>query len=321
MQVVLHILAVIGIILLCILAFILLLTLAILFIPVRYRICFSYLGKEAVAGRFTWLFRVLHVPFFYRDGKTSCELRVFGINLSKCFGGHKKKETKDQTSKKRAQTPKKGTETTEKPKESQGENTITEETDVSYLKQNITYSESEPPDEEADAETTARSEKPVKRRENPLKKVLKKIKETFQLLHDLWRKWLQFLKKEKELAQRIKKYIAFLRDDSVSDMVCILKDNVIHLWRKLKPKKIKGYLHFGTGDPCSTGEILGFLSFLYTASRGELRIQPEFEKACFEGELEIKGRITVFTLVWILYKVVFSEEWDKFQKAYRKVRR
>ena len=86
-------------------------------------------------------------------------------------------------------------------------------------------------------------------------------------------------------------------------------------------EKIKGYLHFGTGDPCSTGEILGILSFLYVAGRGELRIVPEFDEACLEGEIEIRGRITVFTLLWILYKVVFSEEWDKFQKAYQKVRR
>lgn len=289
MQMVLHILAVIGIILLCILAFLLFLALAILCIPVRYRIQFSYLGKEAVAGRFTWLFRVLHVPFSYRDGQTSYELRVFGINLSKIFGRRKKKTTKDQKSKKSTQTPRKNPKTTDKTKESLEENTITEETDVSCLKQNITF--------------------------------FKKIKEAFQLLRDLWRKWLRFLKKEKELAKRIRKYIAFLRDDSVSDMVCILKDNVIHLWRKLKPKKIKGYLHFGTGDPCSTGEILGVLSFLYVAGRGELRIVPEFDKACLEGEIEIRGRITVFTLLWILYKVVFSEEWDKFQKAYQKVRR
>lgn len=289
MQMVLHILAVIGIILLCILAFLLLLALAILFIPVRYRIQFSYLGKEAVAGRFTWLFRVLHIPFSYRDGQTSYELRVFGINLSKIFGRRKKKTTKDQKSKKSTQTPRKNSKTTDKTKESLEENTITEETDVSCLKQNITF--------------------------------LKKIKEAFQLIRDLWRKWLRFLKKEKELAKRIRKYIAFLRDDSVSDMVCILKDNVIHLWRKLKPKKIKGYLHFGTGDPCSTGEILGVLSFLYVAGRGELRIVPEFDEACLEGEIEIRGRITVFTLLWILYKVVFSEEWDKFQKAYQKVRR
>lgn len=289
MQMVLHILAVIGIILLCILAFLLLLALAILFIPVRYRIQFSYLGKEAVAGRFTWLFRVLHIPFSYRDGQTSYELRVFGINLSKIFGRRKKKTTKDQKSKKSTQTPRKNSKTTDKTKESLEENTITEETDVSCLKQNITF--------------------------------FKKIKEAFQLLRDLWRKWLRFLKKEKELAKRIRKYIAFLRDDSVSDMVCILKDNVIHLWRKLKPKKIKGYLHFGTGDPCSTGEILGVLSFLYVAGRGELRIVPEFDEACLEGEIEIRGRITVFTLLWILYKVVFSEEWDKFQKAYQKVRR
>lgn len=289
MQMVLHILAVIGIILLCILAFLLFLALAILFIPVRYRIQFSYLGKEAVAGRFTWLFRVLHIPFSYRDGQTSYELRVFGINLSKIFGRRKKKTTKDQKSKKSTQTPRKNSKTTDKTKESLEENTITEETDVSCLKQNITF--------------------------------FKKIKEAFQLLRDLWRKWLRFLKKEKELAKRIRKYIAFLRDDSVSDMVCILKDNVIHLWRKLKPKKIKGYLHFGTGDPCSTGEILGILSFLYVAGRGELRIVPEFDEACLEGEIEIRGRITVFTLLWILYKVVFSEEWDKFQKAYQKVRR
>lgn len=289
MQMVLHILAVIGIILLCILAFLLLLALAILFIPVRYRIQFSYLGKEAVAGRFTWLFRVLHIPVSYRDGQISYELRVFGINLSKIFGRRKKKTTKDQKSKKSTQTPRKNSKTTEKPKESLEENIITEETDVSCLKQNITF--------------------------------FKKIKEAFQLIRDLWRKWLRFLKKEKELAKRIRKYIAFLRDDSVSDMVCILKDNVIHLWRKLKPKKIKGYLHFGTGDPCSTGEILGVLSFLYVAGRGELRIVPEFDEACLEGEIEIRGRITVFTLLWILYKVVFSEEWDKFQKAYQKVRR
>ncbi len=67
------------------------------------------------------------------------------------------------------------------------------------------------------------------------------------------------------------------------------------------PKKLSGVIHYGTGDPASTGKILGFSSILYPLYGGSLKIDPDFSQSVIDGELEMKGRIRLGIFAkWII---------------------
>jgi len=78
--------------------------------------------------------------------------------------------------------------------------------------------------------------------------------------------------------------------------------------RHILPRKVKGYLIYGSGDPSSTGQILGLISILYAAMGPVLRIVPDFEQKRLECDLECKGRLQVFTLLVIFLKLYRNKE-------------
>jgi len=93
------------------------------------------------------------------------------------------------------------------------------------------------------------------------------------------------------------------------------KQAISFAWGKLKktlrhilPRKVKGYLIYGSGDPATTGQVLGLISVLYAAMGPVLKIVPDFENKRLECDLEFKGRLQVFTLLVILIKVYFHKE-------------
>ena len=71
---------------------------------------------------------------------------------------------------------------------------------------------------------------------------------------------------------------------------------------------MKGYLAFGTGDPASTGQLLGIIGVLYAKTGNFLDIRPNFMEKQLETDIEMKGRIQVFTLLLIALKVYFNQE-------------
>ena len=96
------------------------------------------------------------------------------------------------------------------------------------------------------------------------------------------------------------------------------KQAISFVWDKLKktlrhilPRKVKGYLIYGSDDPATTGQVLGVISIFYAAMGPMLKIVPDFEKKRLECDLEFKGRLRVFTLLVILIKLYFNKELKK----------
>ena len=138
-----------------------------------------------------------------------------------------------------------------------------------------------------------------------------------------WHKFRQLIKRCKDFMENLRRKAGFardmaslLREDNSRELVCILKDNVLHLWRKLKPKVFRLHLLFGTGDPASTGEILGLFAILYAWYGNGVRIVPDFEREIWEGELFGRGGISIFTLLLVYFRVFRSNEWGRFKKKY-----
>ena len=70
------------------------------------------------------------------------------------------------------------------------------------------------------------------------------------------------------------------------------------------PVRIRGTFEFGTGDPCSTGQLLGALSILYAKTGGDFVVIPDFEETRYEGEISFRGRIRGVVLLILTIRLV-----------------
>ena len=120
--------------------------------------------------------------------------------------------------------------------------------------------------------------------------------------------------------EKLRIIIDFIRSDELSGMVCFTKDNVLHLLKKIKPKFLKGDIRFGTGDPCSTGELLGAVAVARGLFAFDINIVPDFEEKVLEGNIKAKGGIRISTLLIIIFKFITSDEWKQFNALLKKTK-
>ena len=78
--------------------------------------------------------------------------------------------------------------------------------------------------------------------------------------------------------------------------------------KQLLPRKLVCSIWFGTGDPCSTGQITGLLAVLYGLYGENVNIYPDFTQAVFMGEVLVEGRIRLFTFVRICITLLLDKK-------------
>ena len=150
-----------------------------------------------------------------------------------------------------------------------------------------------------------------------LMQIPKKIPDTFKKVSDAVKKIFAAVRSGKEKAVLVKEFV-FGRE--CLDFVCVVRDNVLHLWRHIKPKLLRIDMTIGFDDPAVTGQVLGVIAAFCGAAGIMPCVTPDFEKRVFESDIEIKGRVTVFVLLKILIKVYFCEELKEFKKSYKSIR-
>ena len=150
-----------------------------------------------------------------------------------------------------------------------------------------------------------------------LMQIPKKIADTFKKVSDAVKKIFAAVRSGKEKAVLVKEFV-FGRE--CLDFVCVVRDNVLHLWRHIKPKLLSIDMTIGFDDPAVTGQVLGVIAAFCGAAGMMPCVTPDFEKRVFESDIEIKGRVTVFVLLKILIKVYFCEELKEFKKSYKSIR-
>ena len=98
-----------------------------------------------------------------------------------------------------------------------------------------------------------------------------------------------------------------------------LRHEVWELLKYIWPTSIRGQIIFGTGDPATTGQIIGGISMLPLVYKKGLAIRPDFEEQCLRGEGTAKGRIRLVYLVRVAIRLYFDKEvrrtWKRFQKV------
>ena len=343
MEIILLILKILGLVLLGLLGLALLLVLAVLFVPVRYKAKGSRHEELKAEGRVTWLLHILRIRISYEDGKLKtkgkllffnivdsdenveeeladdddslfpddiddADISLFSDDPGKTEGtvkGDVAEKTdntvKDDVAEKTDDTVK--DDVTEKTddtvKEDAGENTddISDD-DTSGKVLNVNA-----------AEKTADPEKERLQGHKVGKKKKRKKDDTDEGKEE---------PKKQGIVKKAKNLYNIKNDPRAREFYRVAKKRVIKIVRHILPRKLKGSIRFGTGDPCSTGKILGAAAMMYPIYGGHISVEPVFEEKALEFDLYLRGRIRVITVLLPALRTYWSRDFKYLRKKIKK---
>lgn len=297
-SVLLIVLKVLGIFILSLLGIVILALFLVLFVPIRYQVYTERKPESELPFwlklKATWLFHLLNVHFLYpKEAYVRIRMGCFTVFRSDRSEKKPKKKSKEKSKEKETLS-----------KEESSETKVREDQEV---KEDKVLKEDRLVKKEAVLDQAGKEgEKDPKREKNEeemptLKAFFEKI---LALLGNLRYTITQICDKIKKIIKNIKYYIEVLSSTEFKNAFLLCSTQTGELLRHICPKKIKGSLRIGTGDPASTGQILAVCGMLYPFLGNQIMVTPDFEQQIVEGELLIKGRITVFCLIrcaWIIY--------------------
>ena len=165
--------------------------------------------------------------------------------------------------------------------------------------------------------TDQREERSAFRQADEREKKPRGIRQLFLWLQNV----IKIVRKIKKKVHSVQDLVDILRSDAGKAFICIVKENVIHLWKQIHPRRMRGKVIFGTGDPCSTGELLGVLALFYAWYGNGVQIIPDFEQKRIEGNVSFRGRIRMITLICIAWRIIKNKdgrkllhEWEKWKE-------
>ena len=295
------------------LAVLVIVALAILFAAVRYCGKISFDDKKAQIS-IRWLGVVLRVPILITEKDLQWKVRVFGVPILRSDGAHKKRRSKKSSAPKaQKRKAEKAAETVQKTQESSKQ-------EKKALSVNLEKSPTAPEQEKqiAPKQTTdQREEQSAFRQADEREKKPRGIRQLFLWLQNV----IKIVRKMKKKVHSVQDLVDILRSDAGKAFICIVKENVIRLWRHRQPRHFRGKVIFGTGDPCSTGELLGVLALFYAWYGNGVQIIPDFEQKRIEGNVSFRGRIRMITLICIAWRIIKNKdgrkllhEWEKWKE-------
>ena len=319
LQILFLIIKIIGIILAVLLGLALLILLLVLFVPVRYRAYGIRSSRECRAeGRVSWLLRLLSIPFSFQDGELEIKVKLLGFTILDPLKGEEEafrepvqRKTEQSAGKKEGTAGADAEKEEETAEENAGEADASGSFEASQADETETSARpasagaveavAEPEDEASEGRFSRgfrelrRFLRAVIRFFMKIPRKLKNLKCTFQ----------RFCDKIKRMVKRYREMKAFALDERTKAAVSLVWKQAGILLGQALPRKIRGRLHFGTEDPALTGQILGAIGIFYPLFMDNVKVEPDFEKPALDGELSLKGRlriVTVLRIAWRLYR-------------------
>lgn len=321
------------------LAVLVIVALAILFAAVRYCGKISFDDKKAQIS-IQWLGVVLRVPILITEKDLQWKVRVFGVPILRSDGAHKKRRSKKSSAPKaQKRKAEKVAETVQKtqgsskqekkapsvnleksPTAPEQEKQIAPKQEADKTEeQNVSKKQSDKTEEQIASKQTTdqREERSAFRQADEREKKPRGIRQLFLWLQNV----IKIVRKIKKKVHSVQDLVDILRSDAGKAFICIVKENVIHLWKQIHPRRMRGKVIFGTGDPCSTGELLGVLALFYAWYGNGVQIIPDFEQKRIEGNVSFRGRIRMITLICIAWRIIKNKdgrkllhEWEKWKE-------
>lgn len=349
LDILLLILKIIGIILAVLLGVLILIVMVVLFAPVKYNICASYYDNKPLADvRVAAFFGLARFKLTYiEEIKYKVKVLIFTIYSSDKTS---KADKPDKTDKKRKSVKKSGKEKNIFDKEEQDlseqvsvidsvkpqngaesstsqylDDSVAENNDMGYNAESVKETGESTFGKEEDAfdkeEASFDKEAAVKKshRENIFKKIsgklqelIERIKELYYSLKDKVVSIIESIRTKKDdLSEKIDSFYEVINNEENREFVGFLWEQLKKLFRMIKPKKGKLYVHYGMDDPETTGKIAMYLAVLYGWLGIDINILPDFEQKIMEGEVQLKGSIRLFGIMVIALRVYRNKQFKK----------
>lgn len=320
LHVLLVILKVAGIVILSILLVLLLLLILVLFVPIRYRVYAEKKTEVYAKASASWLFHIVHFSLYYDSSGTKQELRVFGIPTDKLkefiykiksifkFKKTKNKKSKNNKTKRSSGNVRnkqsesvtfEDNQSKEINKKPMLETNKSEETEQDLLNSKDNSLENE-------IAQKAMTKKGKKNHRFNIKtwfrSIKNKIKIFFKKIKKIFKKVILTCENANDRFNDVK---LIVQDERNKMAFGVCKEQLIVVLKHIKPKKYKGDLKFGTGDPSLTGQILGILGMLMPVYKNNTHIIPDFENVILEGDIYMQGQVTlakILLIAWKLYR-------------------
>lgn len=303
LMVFLILLKIIGILLLCILGLLLLLLLAVLLVPIRYRVEGVCSGREKrMSVKVTWFLHLLSIAVQF-NGAWKIKGKLFGIQM------YPRKQKRPGVTKKQDKEEEEPLEETQKAKTAKTGETAEDIDKVSGPE----TTELKAFEEKVSAEEMQKAQEPS---ENPKEKTLEdrmirtisgffyRTKLRISHIRDLFTGLCDTVRKIKDKAAAVWN---FLDEECTKESISFIKKRFFLILKHIKPGKITGHLHFGTGDPAFTGQLLGGLSMVYGFVPDTLKMIPDFEHRILEGDIRLKGHVRIIHLVIAAVRLFFNK--------------
>ncbi len=294
----LAILKFLGILLLFCMGLILVILLLVLFVPVRYKLTARRKPEEepiAAEVKVTWLLHIINAAFSYPKA-AYVRVRLF------CFTvfSTQKSAVDDSDSGTDSETEGKSE------KKKAGEEKL-KQADSAKSGASLAAPAAKP--DEADREDAKKS---------VIDKFVEFFRKLFELLRNIRYTITGIYDKIKQVVNNIQYYIEIIKSDTFGRAWGVCSRQALSLLKSIGPRKVEGTLLIGTGDPASTGEVMAAYGILYPLIGSHIALTPDFEQKIVEGELLIKGKITVFKALktaWIIY---FNKDLRRLIKLFKR---
>ena len=182
--------------------------------------------------------------------------------------------------------------------------------------------------ESASEEKILIDEKVEKEESKTVKKKIKNTKKKFniiskikQIAENIKAKWKAFKDRFKSLNIKKDAIIRFLNADGTLSGAGYLLTQGKRLIKMIFPKKIEGWLRFGTGDVYTEGQYLSYLCLLYPLYGRKFEIRPEWDEEVFETDAAFSGRITMFIILLVILKVLFNKKVKLLRNNYNRCKK
>jgi len=290
MELILLILKIILIAFLVVLGLILWVVGLILFVPIHYEVSGSIgdLWQVQINGKITYLFSIIKVLLGFKESEFDVKLFLFGFEK-------KIQEESDDTLDDISETESE----IEEPDQ-------TEEPEITfYQNENVKELElHEDNNKQVENQEVLHEEKLSK------KDASEHVLEDDSLIESTANKKRR-VKKEKE---KSKFDFAFIKqqltDEHNKSVVSKLWSEICYLLKHFKFREIETDLMFSTGDPASTGQILGVLCMVPVFYQYKFHIVPDFEaeNSYLKGTFLVAGKIRLIHICVSIFRLIFDKE-------------
>lgn len=268
LHILLLLLKIIGFLILGILGLLLGLILLVLFVPVRYVLDGAYDGKLTGMVRVTWLLHMLSVMVSYEE-ESRTVVKVFGYRLFR-----KQENTDEDLAEEMTEALPVEASPADKPRESAFEKEMTD-----------------PMLEQRAAKPGKESTEKAKAHETPAKtKFFDHVYGKLKQMYDRWERIQEFLH----------------RPENQETFRLVFRQTKALLCHLL-PQKASGNVTFGFDDPYTTGQVLSAASIFYAWYGGSIALTPVFDDEVLEGNLQLKGRIRLGTILALGIRILMNK--------------